>query len=143
LLSLEDVGCLAGCGDQLVLEVVDEMASHIGIAGANLVNILNPRLLILGGSVPQAIPALVPRIEAVVRRRALPGAAAILGVVPSRPGSYAVPIGAAAFVLGSLSVWLGRGVRRRPARARDGAPACGQAAGPGRNGPATHFWGRR
>jgi predicted NBD/HSP70 family sugar kinase len=104
LLTLEDVGSLAEAGDELVLEVVEEVAHHIGIAAANVANMLNPRLLIVGGSVPRAITALVPRIDAVVRRRALPGVAAALGVVPSRLGAQAVPIGAAALLLGTVSL---------------------------------------
>lgn len=104
LLSLEMLGEVADEGDQIIAGVLDEAAEYLGIAAANLVNTLNPGMLILGGAVIRALPGLVPRIEAVIRRRALSVPAAAVKVVPSALGRTAVPIGAAAFLLSQVSV---------------------------------------
>ncbi|MBI2938866.1 MAG: ROK family transcriptional regulator [Chloroflexi bacterium] len=104
LLTLEQVGGAAARDDPLVLGVLGEIAQHLGIAATNLVNILNPRVLIFGGPVIRAIPALVPLVRSEVRRRALSVSAGALEVVPSQLGRDAIPIGAAAFLLSQVSV---------------------------------------
>ena len=110
LLSLETVGQLAANGDPRVSQALDEAARYIGIAAANLVNTLDPRMLILGGSVIRALPDLVPRVEAVIRKRALSVYAANVAVLPSALGRDAVPIGAVAFLLSQVSPVASSGV---------------------------------
>jgi glucokinase len=92
----------ARSGD-LVGEVLDEAALYLGIAAANLVSTLNPRLLILGGAVIRALPDLVDRVRSVVLRRAQPTSAAAIDVVRSQLGTNAVPVGAAAYLLSQVS----------------------------------------
>jgi glucokinase-like ROK family protein len=109
--TLEAVAEAAAAGDQVVLRVLDEVAEYLGIAAANLVNTLNPGLLILGGSVVRALPDLVPKVRAVVRRRAMPVPTGAVTVVPSQLGREAVTVGAAAFLLGQVSVVGSVGLR--------------------------------
>lgn len=104
LLTLQIVAEAAAANDPLALGVIEEVALHIGIAVAGLVNILNPRMLIFGGSVVRLLPTIVPAIEAEVRRRAMAVPAAALTVAPSQLGREAVPIGAAAYVLSQIPV---------------------------------------
>lgn len=103
LLTLEMVADAAAAHNPIVEEVMDEMALYLGIGAANLVNILNPGMLILGGRVIRALPQLVPLIEAMVRRRAMAVPAGAVEVVPSQLGDDAVPVGAAAFLLSQVS----------------------------------------
>lgn len=103
LLTLQMVADAAVAGDPLVLSVLDEVAAHIGTASANLINILNPRMLILGGSIIRALPGLVPPVEAEIRRRAMAVPSAAVQVVSSQLRGNAVPIGAAAFLLSQIS----------------------------------------
>lgn len=104
LLSLNDVAAAATAGDRPTLEVLDEVAANLGVALANVVNVLNPGMVILGGSVLRALPLLLPRVETQLRRRAVSASAASLAVVPSPLGLSAVSIGAAAFLLSQVSV---------------------------------------
>ena len=104
LLTLELVGQAIAANDPLVLPVLAEMSSYLGMAAANLVNILNPRMLILGGTVIETMPGLVPAIQSEIRHRAVSVSAAAVEVVPSQLGRDAVPIGAAAFLLSQISV---------------------------------------
>jgi N-acetylglucosamine repressor len=110
LLSLEDVA--AATENAIVQSVLDEAAECLGIALANLVNTLNPGMVILGGSVMRALPVLVGRIERIVRQRAMSVSAASVDVVASSLGRDAVPIGAAAFLLSQISVVGSADVRR-------------------------------
>ncbi|MCG3147795.1 MAG: Glucokinase [Verrucomicrobiae bacterium] len=50
-------------GDELVREVLHAAADYIGIGAANLINVLNPQAVILGGGVIEALgDRLLPRI---------------------------------------------------------------------------------
>ena len=103
LLGFEGLADLA-TADSTVSSVIDEAACYLGIAAANLVNVLNPGMLVFGGTVVRALPMLVPRIEREIRRRALSVPAAAVEVVTSQLGRDSVPIGAAAFVFRRVSV---------------------------------------
>lgn len=109
-LSLEAVSQAAADGDKLVGEVLRETAQYLGIAAGNLVNTLNPRMLVFGGSVIRALPTLVPEIESVIRQRAMSVPASAVEVVTSRLGRDAVTVGAAAFLLSQVSPVASDGV---------------------------------
>lgn len=50
-------------GDELVREVLHDASDYIGIGAANLINVLNPQAIILGGGVIEALgDRLLPRI---------------------------------------------------------------------------------
>lgn len=102
-LDLLDLERLAPLADHPAIQpVLTEVAHYLGIAAANLVNIFNPRLLILGGAVIRALPGLVPQVATVVRQRALAIPAAAVQVAPAHLGRDAVAVGAAAFLLSQV-----------------------------------------
>lgn len=103
-LTLEAVGAAAAAGNPAVLEALDGVAKYLGIAVANLVDILDPQMIVLGGPAILALPMLVPRIDAVVRRRAVWVSAPSVQVLASQLGKDAVAIGAAAYLLSHNSV---------------------------------------
>lgn len=103
-LTLEAVGEAAAAGNPAVLEALDGVATYLGIAVANLVDILDPQMVVLGGPAILALPMLVPRIEAVVRRRAVWVSAPSVGVMASQLGKDAVALGAAAYLLSHSSI---------------------------------------
>ena len=67
----------------------------LGSALANQVNVLNPRKVILGGGVVDALPGVVNIIESVILARAVRSATAGLSVVPAGLGNKAGLTGAA------------------------------------------------
>ncbi|MEU9451270.1 ROK family transcriptional regulator [Streptomyces sp. NPDC048277] len=107
-------------GDPVALEVVRDTARYIGAGIANLVNLLNPELVVLSSWVARRLgEPLLDEVRAAVRRHALgrPFAATeiVLSPIPTDP----VCLGAATFALeGALrSVGLrngGRTVRTAP-----------------------------
>lgn len=90
--SVEDA---ARQGDNLSLELMDEAAKLIGVATANVVTLLNPAVLILGGGVLLGWPELRERIEKGVREHASRASAAELLIAHPALGDDAGVIGAA------------------------------------------------
>lgn len=69
--SVENLKEAASSGDRVVLSILDDIALMTGSALAVMANILNPSLIILGGSVPEAFPMLCDSIYQVIRKRSL------------------------------------------------------------------------
>jgi glucokinase len=65
-------------GDKLARKVIDDACDYIGIGAANLINVLNPQAVILGGGLMEALgEKLLPRI----RKSAM---AHVIGATPER-----------------------------------------------------------
>lgn len=56
-------------GDKIAHEVISYAGNLIGIALANMVNIINPRTVILGGGLFETFPLIVDEVERSVRKR--------------------------------------------------------------------------
>lgn len=61
----------ANKGDRVALAAFEETGYYLGIGLANLINILNPQKVVLGGYLIQAYDLLLPGIQKVVHERAL------------------------------------------------------------------------
>lgn len=70
-LQASDVCTAADAGDELSIQVVQKSAQYMGIAMANLVNILNPQGIILGGSIPMASRLFVETATRTMQQRAM------------------------------------------------------------------------
>ncbi len=57
--SAEDVVRAARAGDELAMSILETAGSYLGIALGTLVNLFNPQLIVLGGSVLKAGPLLL------------------------------------------------------------------------------------
>ena len=65
---------LAACnGDEETLQLVTNLATNLGIALSNLVNVLNPELIILGGMFAQGSELILPVAEKTMREMAFAG----------------------------------------------------------------------
>jgi len=85
-------------GDALALEIVRDTARFLGAAIANLVNILNPDIVVVTGGVTQAGDRLFEPIRLEVARRAFRPAVAACRIVPGGlPGTAGVYGAVAAF----------------------------------------------
>jgi glucokinase len=87
-------------GDKLVDRIVEEAAEYTGIAVANVINLLNPEVVVLGGGV---IDALEDEMMAIIietaRDYALPGTAKGIEIIPTKLGDDAGIVGAAVLAL--------------------------------------------
>ena len=105
----QDVLAAAASGNARARSVIEASADLLGRAVADLVSLLNPDLVVLGGGVGAGLGSrLLPRIRATVRDRAQPISAKRVRVVVSALGTDAGLFGAARAVFGDFS--LGKGV---------------------------------
>jgi predicted NBD/HSP70 family sugar kinase len=86
-------------GDPACRRVVADAGRHIGRAVADLVNLLNPRRVIVGGELAACGAVLLDPLRTECRRHAISSAAADVDVVPSPLGDRAQVLGAVALVL--------------------------------------------
>jgi len=84
--------------------VLTESGNYLGIGIANVVNLLNPELVVLGGSTMRAGDLVLQPVIEVVQRRAFTNMAAKLPIVVGHLGEDASAVGAAALVLRELFV---------------------------------------
>ena len=86
-------------GDSLCQEVLETAAQHLGTVLAGLLNIMNPRVLVLGGGLMRAGEHVLAPIRAAVRERTLVHSAASVRIEISALGKENVALGAATHVL--------------------------------------------
>jgi glucokinase-like ROK family protein len=97
--SIEDVFAAARAGDIPTQNMLADRARYMGIALANLVNVLNPELILLGGIFAQGQDLLLPTVESTIRQRAFAGLGERIRLQPTSFGQNAGMIGAAALAL--------------------------------------------
>jgi glucokinase len=91
-------------GDEVVEKIVRRAAGMIGLAIGNVLNLLNPDVVLLGGGLVEALPKwFVEVIEQAVREHALPSYTKGLKVVAARLGDDAAVFGAAAWAEAVIS----------------------------------------
>jgi glucokinase len=91
-------------GDRDVERLVRHRAAVLGSALSNLVDFLNPDMVVLGGGLVTAMPQLLRReIAKAIKAHSAPKAAATVKVVVAKLGDHAGTIGAAALALAMFS----------------------------------------
>jgi predicted NBD/HSP70 family sugar kinase len=91
----QDVVELVRSGDAGALRVIRQAGRDIGDVLATCVNLVNPSVIVIGGSLAQAGEQLLAGIREVVYRRSLPLATEQLRIVASVAGQRAGVLGAA------------------------------------------------
>ena len=94
-ITAEAVGLAAKQGDALACEIVNTAAYFLGIGIANVVNIFNPEMVIVGGGVSKMGEMLLKPTRKVVKQRAFQLPTGTARIVRSRLGDNAGIIGAA------------------------------------------------
>ena len=95
--TAEDVGMAAQGGDPLASEVITQAATYLGAGMANLVNIFNPEMIIVGGGVAKMGELLLGTARQIVKERAFSLPAQAVRIVTARLGDDAGVVGAAVF----------------------------------------------
>ena len=98
-ITAETVFAAAKQDDALAQEIVSDIATILGIAVANLINLFNPEQLILGGPVGQGGQVLLEPLRTEVQRRAMAYPLSAVKIEISTLGRDADAIGAAVLVL--------------------------------------------
>ena len=98
-LSAKEVGRAANQGDAFALEVFREMGMYLGIAMANLVNIFNPEMIVVGGGVSASFDLFAPYARDEIMSRAFPVSARRCRIARAECGDDAGLLGAAWLVM--------------------------------------------
>lgn len=93
------VGLAARQGDELAQDLVSHLGYYFGVGLANLVNIFNPELILIGGGVAKIGDLLLQPAIKVVKERAFSASANAVEIKPAILGDDSGIMGAVAFVL--------------------------------------------
>ena len=88
-------------GDELALEVFRRMGVYLGIGLANLINIINPEMIVIGGGVANGWDLFEKHMHQQVAERAFPLLAARVKIVRAECGDDAGLLGAARLAFNS------------------------------------------
>ena len=94
---------LAYDGDAAAREAIELVGSRLGIVIANVLNIFNPQIVVIGGGVIAAGELLLAPARAVVAQRVLPFLRESVPIVAARFGVEAGMVGAAALAYDELA----------------------------------------
>lgn len=93
------IAAAAKAGDAEASAIINRAAGYLGIGVANVLNLLNPSLVILGGGVMEIGEPVWEGVRREVQARALEAARAGVKIVPARLGGRAGVMGAVALAL--------------------------------------------
>jgi len=93
-LELPDFLGLIRAGDPAALRVVEDAGRHIGAQVAQLCNLLNPSVVLIGGDLGSAAEAMLDPIREQVRRHTMPGAGDAVRILVSELGERSTLLGA-------------------------------------------------
>ena len=97
--SAEIVATAANQGDKLGRSIMEETGEYLGTGVANIINLFNPELVIIGGGVAQAGDLIFKPLKKAVQKRAFSVSAEVAKIIPVSLGKDCTVIGAAALVL--------------------------------------------
>jgi predicted NBD/HSP70 family sugar kinase len=100
--AVDEVLQEAESGVPHALAALDDVGRWLGFGLAGLVNVFNPRLVVLGGLFGRIHPFVIETIERELDRRALPGPRGLVRIVPANLGIDASLLGAAELALEPL-----------------------------------------
>ncbi len=98
-ITAEQVFQLAAGGDPIAQRVIEDVYTYLGIALANIVYLINPGLIVLGGQVALAGELLIAPLQARVDDLCLPVVGQSVRIVQSKHGSEANIVGAVTLAL--------------------------------------------
>ncbi|MGQ9470900.1 MAG: ROK family transcriptional regulator [Candidatus Aminicenantales bacterium] len=101
-ITAEIVARAAKIGDPLALEVFETGMTYLGIGVANLINIFNPEVVVMGGGVTLAGEMLFEKVRQVAKARALQRMARNVDIIPATFGMKAAAMGALSLILNKI-----------------------------------------
>lgn len=97
--KIDAIFAAARDGDKETMQLIENLAYYLGIALANLVNVLNPALILLGGMFGQGSDLILPRAETTMRDNAFADLGEKVRLQPTSFGWRAGIVGASALAL--------------------------------------------
>jgi predicted NBD/HSP70 family sugar kinase len=107
---IERIFAAARAGDQDTRTMIEQRACYLGMALANLVNVINPELILLGGMFAQGEELILPVAEKAMRELSFAGLGEKVRVQPTSFGWRAGVIGASALALSTFFYQQSEGI---------------------------------
>lgn len=101
-ITAKTVGEAALAGDILAKEIIDKTGEYLGIGVANLINIINPDTIVIGGGVSNMGELLLMPLRRAAKRRAIKAAFEKVRIVKAELASEAGLVGAVCLALGQV-----------------------------------------
>jgi glucokinase len=98
-ISAKMVAEAADLGDADANEILNQAMIYLGVGMANLVNLFNPRVLVIGGGLTKMGPRLFEPVRRIVDLRAFPAAASAVEIKQAELGENVGLLGAAAVAM--------------------------------------------
>jgi glucokinase-like ROK family protein len=98
----DDVVQAAQTGDQTAMDALGQVAFYLGVGIANLVNLFNVEVIVLGGALNNASSFLLKDVERIAFANTLASGREHLRIIPSAHGTDACIMGAIALVLDDI-----------------------------------------
>jgi len=98
----KEIFLLLDKGDLSAQKVIKRFVEYLAAGVANIINIFNPEMIIIGGGVSKAGKKFIDDIKVVCRKRAMPVSSKNVEIVGATLGNDAGMMGAAAFAIKSL-----------------------------------------
>lgn len=92
----------AVAGDPVAAQAIRETGANLGLGIANIINGLNPSVVVIGGSLSLASDLLLPEVRRVVADRAMPSARAVCRIEATAHGIHACAMGGVALAITEL-----------------------------------------
>jgi predicted NBD/HSP70 family sugar kinase len=93
---------LAQQGNTTARRLLEDLARHVGVAVANIVNLVNPSRVVVGGPISVVDDVLLDPLRAEVRQRAVPAATRSIQIDRARWGDFSRVYGAAILAMSNL-----------------------------------------
>jgi glucokinase len=93
-IAFPDIYPLAVAGNKKALKFWQDVGTHVGNGLVGVVNLLNPRLIIIGGGVSNNLRFMIKTIEDIIQKRAMPVQSKMVKIVRAKLGDDAGIIGA-------------------------------------------------
>ena len=90
-------------GDAVALEVFEETGYYLGLCVTNLIDLLNPQMVVIGGGIAQAGEIILEPIRRTVTATAIRSLSRTCQIVPAELGDNAGVFGGAAIILQELA----------------------------------------
>jgi glucokinase len=97
-ITLEEMSAKAQAGNTKALRFWEEMGTHLGNGLAGVVNLLNPKRIVIGGGVSNNFQFISKAVAKVIARRAMTTQSSMVKVVRAALGNDAGIIGAQVLV---------------------------------------------
>ncbi|WP_346233012.1 ROK family transcriptional regulator [Parafrigoribacterium mesophilum] len=103
-LKLNDVVLRAMGGDDTCIRAIGDVGKHIGVAAANLCNLLDPERLVIGGELARAGELLLGPLRHATERAIIVDEQSMPDIVQAQLGPRAATLGAVAYAIDQVAI---------------------------------------